>query len=89
MSFEFFNSQTLNSWLTEAIISFHTNLWPILGKLPKNLRDKGRQNWARPTNHEVVWDHSSSSGVGQGQKQWSDGANETGQHPFDETGQEQ
>lgn len=37
--------------------------------LPKKTRVT-RLNWARPTNHEVVWDHSSSGGVGRG----SDGA---------------
>ena len=44
-----------------------------LEQLPKNPCDKGCQNRVQLTDQEVVWDHSLSSGVSLGQKQWSDG----------------
>ena len=37
-------------------------------QLPKKPRDKGCQNLAQPTNHEVVWDHSSNGGAGLGER---------------------
>ena len=43
-------------------------------QLPKNWRDKTCENWAQLTDHEVVWDHSSSGGTGLGKEQWSDEA---------------
>ena len=46
---------------------------PGMGAAAKNPHDKGWQEQAPPTNHEVVWDHSSSCGVGLGLKQLSDG----------------
>ena len=40
----------------------------------ETLWEKAVLDWAQPTDHEVVWDHPSSGGVGLGKKRWSDGA---------------